>query len=65
MEQGGAVLSRLVEMVVVVVMVVLWGAGQVGCILRPVRNLLPGRGGHLDEDLWRRSQDESSSLERG
>ena len=65
MEQGGAVLSRLVEMMVVVVMVVLRRAGMVGRALCPVRAFLPGRGSHLDEDLWRRSQDESSSLEGG
>lgn len=65
MEQGGAVLSGLVEVMMVVVMVVLRRAGQKGRVLCPVRAFLPGGGSHLDEDLRRRSQDESSSLEGG
>lgn len=65
MKQGRAVLPRLVEMVVVVVMVVLARPRKKRCILCPVRAFLPRRSSHLDEDLGRRPEYESSSLERG
>lgn len=65
MKQGGAVLPRLVEMMMVVMMMVLGRARKKRCILCPVRAVLPRQSSHLDEDLGRRPEDESSSLERG
>lgn len=62
-EQGRAVLGGLVEVVVVVV--VLGRARQVGGALGPVRALLPGGRRHLDEHLGGRAQHQPRRLEGG
>lgn len=65
MKQGGAVLPRLVEVMVVVMMVMLARAWKKRRILSPVTGIIARRGRHLDEDFGRRPEDESGSLERG